>query len=142
AAVDQIQSQQLAADGGPDLRRFARARDAGFHRARRARGAVFVAREASPELQSTVSPVTRSYAAKSRITRPGWPLPLIGPRSSTTRTPLTHTPCRPTAGVSTRFAPPGRSHTRRLSPRPTVAGSNRIRSAQEPGVTRPRSLIR
>ena len=64
------------------------------------------------------------------------------PFASTVRTPLTQTPYSPTAGVSTRVAPAGRSLTRRFSPRPTVFGSNSIRSAQAPGTRRPRSLIR
>ena len=75
----------------------------------------------------------QSQRPNSRISLPGRPQSAIGPFSSTTRTPLTHTPCRPTAGVSTRLAPPGRSDTRRFAPRPTVAGSNRIKSAHAPG---------
>ena len=62
------------------------------------------------------------HRAKSRSTRPGRPQPAMTPRSSTVRTPLTHTPCSPTAGVSRREAPVGRSLTRRLSPRATVRG--------------------
>src|SRR5215475_11366239 len=67
--------------------------------------------------------------SNSRSSFPGRPQSATGPFSSTTCTPFTQTPCRPSAGVSMRLAPAGRSDTRRFSPRPTVAGSNRIMSA-------------
>src|SRR6185369_4717041 len=61
------------------------------------------------------------YAPNSFRRRPGRPQSAITPFASAVRTPFTHTPCSPTAGVSRREAPVGRSFTRRFSPRPTVA---------------------
>src|SRR4249920_3392987 len=60
AALDQVQPQQLAADGGSDVRCLAGARDARVLGPGRARGRGFSAREAQPELSSVVSVLTCS----------------------------------------------------------------------------------
>src|SRR5882724_8510785 len=67
--------------------------------------------------------------ANSVITSPASRPPVRRPSAPLTCSPLTHTPCTPSASVCRRGAPPGRSKTRRLTPRPTVAGSNSNRSA-------------
>src|SRR5262249_30950419 len=57
-ALHQIRAQHLAARGGPDLRRFARARVHGLLRPRRRRGRRRAAREAPPQLQAAVAVLT------------------------------------------------------------------------------------
>src|SRR4029077_11910590 len=58
------------------------------------------------------------HGAKSRSTRAGRPQPGTTPASSTVRTPLTHTPWRPTAGVSSRLAADRQWGDGRLPPPP------------------------